>query len=126
MKFLSHLEPVAYAALRIVCGFLFSCHGAQKLFGAFGGHPQLHDWWMLLAGGIEFAGGILILLGVLTRVAAFIASGEMAFAYFLKHAGWGMSFFPIVNHGEAAVLYCFVFFFIACRGAGKFAAAEKS
>ena len=125
MKFLSNLEPIAYAALRIVCGFLFSCHGAQKLFGAFGSHAQLHDPWMLAAGLIEFAGGILVLFGLLTRIAAFIASGEMAFAYFLKHFGWGMAFFPIVNHGESAVLYCFAFLFIACHGAGKFG-AEKS
>jgi putative oxidoreductase len=124
MKFLSNLEPIAYAAFRIVVGFLFACHGAEKLFGAFGSHAQLHDPWMLTAGLIEFAGGILVALGLLTRIAAFLASGEMAFGYFMKHAGWGLNFFPIVNHGESAVLYCFAFFLIACKGAGKFGAQK--
>jgi putative oxidoreductase len=119
MKFLSSLEPLAYAALRIVVGFLFACHGAEKLFGAFGAHAQLHDPWMLAAGIIEFGGGILVCLGLMTRIAAFLCSGEMAVAYFMKYAGGGMRFFPIVNHGEAAVIYCFVFFYIACHGAGK-------
>lgn len=118
MKFLSGLEPVAFAALRIVSGFMFSCHGAQKLFGAFGGQQQLHNPLMLAAAIIEFGGGILILLGLLTRFAAFIASGEMAVAYFMQHAKHG--FFPIVNKGELAVVYCFLFLFIACHGSGKF------
>lgn len=121
MKFLSGLEPVGYAAFRVVVGFLFMCHGAQKLFGAFGGHAQLHNP-MMLAAIIEFGGGILVLLGLLTRFAAFIASGEMAVAYFMAHQPKG--FLPIQNGGETAVLYCFAFLFIACHGAGKFA-AEK-
>ncbi len=120
MKFLKGLEPYAFAALRIVSGFLFLCHGAQKLFGAFGGHAMLHVPLMLAAGIIEFGCGTLILLGLFTRVAAFIASGEMAFAYFRAHGGWGQHFFPIVNQGELAVVYCFLFFYIACHGAGKF------
>jgi putative oxidoreductase len=120
MKFLSGLEPYAFAALRIVSGFLFLCHGAQKLFGAFGGHAVLHVPLMLAAGIIEFGCGTLILLGLFTRVAAFLACGEMAFAYFRVHAGWGQHFFPIVNQGELAVVYCFLFFYIACHGAGKF------
>jgi len=122
MKFLSGLEPVGYAAFRIVFGFLYMCHGAQKLFGAFGGHAQLHNPLMLAAAIIEFGGGILILLGLLTRFAAFIACGEMAVAYFMVHQPKG--FLPIQNGGETAVLYCFAFLFIACHGAGKFA-AEK-
>jgi putative oxidoreductase len=122
MKFLSGLEPVAYAAFRIVIGFLFMCHGAQKLFGAFGGHSQLHNPLLLAAAIIEFGGGILVMLGLLTRFAAFLASGEMAVAYFMQHQPRG--FLPIQNGGESAVVYCFVFLFIACYGAGKFA-AEK-
>lgn len=118
MKFLSGLEPYAFAALRIVAGFLFLCHGAQKLFGAFGGHQAIHIPLMLAAGIIEFGGGVLILLGLFTRVAAFIASGEMAVGYFTQHAKH--SFFPIMNQGELAVVYCFLFLFIACHGAGKF------
>lgn len=119
MKFLSGLEPYAFAALRIVAGFLYSCHGAQKLFGAFGGHSAIHNPLMLAAGIIEFGGGILILLGLLARFAAFIASGEMAIAYFMQHFPRG--FLPIMNQGELAVVYCFLFLFIACHGAGKFA-----
>jgi putative oxidoreductase len=122
MKFLSGMEPLAYAAFRIVIGFLFMCHGAQKLFGAFGGHPQFHNPLMLAAGIIEFGGGILVLLGLLTRFAAFICSGEMAVAYFMQHQPRG--YLPIQNGGEAAVLFCLAFLFIACHGAGKFA-AEK-
>ncbi len=118
MKSLSRFEPYAYAALRIVSGFLFFCHGAQKLFGAFGGPQMLHPPLMLVAGLIEFAGGILILLGLFTRIAAFLASGQMAVGYFMAHAKGG--FFPIKNGGELAVVYCFLFLFIACRGAGKF------
>jgi putative oxidoreductase len=122
MKFLSGLAPYAFAALRIVAGFLFLCHGAQKLFGAFGGH-RTHLPLLVAAAIIEFAGGILIILGLLTRFAAFIASGEMAVGYFMQHAPNG--FLPIQNGGELAVIYCFVFLFIACHGAGKFA-VDKS
>jgi putative oxidoreductase len=124
MKFLNGLEPYAYAALRIVAGFLFLCHGAQKLFGAFGGHT-MHAPLLLAAGVIEFGGGVLILLGLFTRFAAFIASGQMAFAYFKAHGGFGQKFFPIVNGGELAVIYCFLFLFVACFGAGKFS-VDKS
>ncbi len=118
MKFLGGLEPYAYLALRVVAGFLFLCHGAQKLFGAFGGPSMLHSPLFLAAGIIEFGGGILIVLGLFTRIAAFIASGEMAVAYFMQHAKH--SYFPILNKGELAVVFCFLFLFIACHGAGKF------
>ena len=82
MKFLGTLEPLAYAAFRIVVGFLFMCHGAQKLFGAFGGHQTLHPPLMLVAAIIEFGGGILVILGLVTRFAAFIGSGEMVIIKF--------------------------------------------
>jgi putative oxidoreductase len=117
MKFLSRFEAFAYPALRIVSGFTYSCHGAKKLFGVFGGHSQLHNPLMLAAGIIEFGCGILILLGLFTRYAAFVATGEMAVAYLTSHAPRGL--FPIVNRGELALIYCFLFLFIACRGAGK-------
>lgn len=119
MRFLTKWESHAFTALRIVAGFLYACHGAQKLFGVLGGQSQLHNPLMLVAGIIEFGGGILIAVGLLTRIAAFIASGEMAAAYFMVHARGG--FFPIVNKGELAVLYCFLFLFIAAHGAGRFA-----
>ncbi|HZS25938.1 MAG TPA: DoxX family protein [Candidatus Angelobacter sp.] len=116
MDALKKFEPYAYAALRIVFGFLFACHGASKFFGVLGGHRPEHvlDW---TGAGIELVGGALILIGLLTHLAAFIVSGEMAVAYFMVH--FPHSFFPIVNHGELAVIYCFVALFIACRGAGK-------
>ena len=114
MKIVGPLESRAYALMRIVVGFLFACHGARTLFGVLGGHADIHNPLHLAAGIIEFGGGILIALGLFTRFAAFIASGEMAVAYFMMHAKHGL--FPIMNGGELAVLYCFIFLFIASRG----------
>ena len=107
---------VAYAAMRIVAGLLFACHGAQKLFGVLGGQSQLGNPLLVAAGLIEFGGGILVALGLWAGSAAFVASGEMAVAYFRAHAPGG--FWPILNKGELAVLYCFLFLYVACRGAG--------
>lgn len=106
----------AYALMRIVVGLLFAVHGAQKLFGAFGGQqaPMMTQFWA--AGIIELAGGILIAIGLFTSLAAFICSGEMAVAYFTAHAPRGT--WPVQNGGELAVLYCFVFLYIAARGGG--------
>lgn len=116
-KFLSSINPQAYALLRIVAGFLFLWHGAQKLFGYPSstppGAPAFITW---VAGPIEFVGGILIMIGLLTRQAAFLASGLMAAAYWMAH---GLKApLPIQNGGELAALYCFVFLFIATQGAG--------
>lgn len=116
MNVLKKFEPTAYAALRIVFGFLFACHGAGKIFGLFG-QPRPHSVLDWTSAGIELVGGALILIGLLTHLAAFLASGEMAVAYFMAHLPHG--FVPIVNHGELAVIYCFVALFIACRGTGK-------
>jgi putative oxidoreductase len=104
--------------MRIIVGFLFSCHGAQKLFGVLGGTRQIHNPQGLLSGIIEFGGGILIAIGLFSAVAAFIASGEMAVAYFKVHAPHG--FWPILNKGELAVVYCFLFLYICTRGDGPF------
>ncbi|MPZ18902.1 MAG: DoxX family membrane protein [Luteitalea sp.] len=106
-----------YAALRIVVGILFACHGAQKLFGAFGGSP-IPEPLNTVAGAIEFFGGALVAVGFFTGWAAFITSGQMAVAYFMGHASGG--FWPIVNQGELAVLYCFLFLYMASRGSGAF------
>ena len=118
----SKYAPYLYVLLRLVAGLLFACHGAQKLFGVFGGvggHPgatvPLFSL-MGLAGCIELIGGLLIALGVLTSFAAFVTSGEMAFAYFTQHFPRG--FWPIQNGGELAVPYCFLFLYIAANGAG--------
>lgn len=104
-----------YAIMRIIVGLLFACHGMQKLFGMFGGKGGA-EGMMLVAGIIEFAGGLLIALGLFTRPAAFLSSGLMAAAYFKAHASGGL--FPIVNKGELAVVYCFVFLYISVRGGG--------
>ncbi len=107
-----------YALLRIVAGLLFAFHGIQKLFGLFGASeaaPLLSQRG--LAGIIEGAGGLAIALGFYTSPIAFLASGQMAVAYFQAHAPRGP--FPLTNGGELAVLYCFLFLFIAASGTGK-------
>ena len=110
------LEGYAYAALRIVAGFLFMFHGLQKIFGMYGGQVQRMGTLPWFAGVIELVGGILIMIGLFTAIVAFICSGEMAAAYFMAHFPSG--FWPIVNRGELAALYCFVFLYIAARGSG--------
>jgi putative oxidoreductase len=112
----SGLEGYAYAAMRIVTGLLFLFHGLQKLFGMYGGQVQQVGSLPWVAGVIELAGGVLVLVGLFTAFAAFICSGEMAAAYFMAHYPKG--FWPIENGGELATLYCFVFLFIASRGGG--------
>jgi putative oxidoreductase len=108
---------IAYAAMRVMVGLLFACHGAQKLFGALGKEAATSPL-MVFGGLIEFGGGILIALGLATRFAAFLASGMMAVAYFKAHAPDG--FWPIQNKGELAVVYCFVFLAISTLGGGRY------
>jgi len=117
-RFLGRHAERIYTLLRVVAGLLFACHGAQKLFGALGGTAMTSNPMMLVAGIIEFGGGLLIALGFLTSWAAFLASGQMAAAYFMVHAKGG--FWPIINKGELAVVYCFLFLYIAARGAGPY------
>jgi putative oxidoreductase len=115
MRFLSRYTDILYALFRIVFGLLFASHGAQKVLGLFGG-PKMDSGLPLVAGWIELIAGLMIALGLFTGLAAFIASGEMAAAYFIAHAPGG--FWPLVNHGEPAVLYCFAFLYMAARGSG--------
>jgi putative oxidoreductase len=120
-RILGPYSPYVYAVVRIVVGFLFACHGAQKLFGVLGGFGPPGGTAPLfslmgLAGIIEFFAGVLIMVGWLTGYAAFIASGEMAAAYFMAHHPRG--FWPILNEGEPVVLFCFIFLYIASQGAG--------
>ena len=117
-RVLGRFEPYFYTALRIVAGFLFALHGAQKLFGVLGGKQMPLMSQMGLAGVIEFVGGLMIAAGLFTSWVAFIASGQMAVAYFQAHAPRGP--WPIQNGGELAALYCFLFLFIAARGTGPF------
>ena len=115
-RLLGRIAPVAYAALRIVAGLLFASHGAQKLFGLFGGRAVPLTSRLGVAGIIELACGLFIAIGLFTSLAAFIASGEMAAAYFLAHHP--RTWMPLQNGGEVAVLYCFLFLYIAARGTG--------
>src|SRR5579863_4297259 len=116
MKFLARHEGNGFLLMRLVFGFLMACHGTQKVFGIPGGH-QAHVPLLIVAGVIELVGGAFVFLGLFTRWAAFILSGEMAVAYFMQHGSHG--FLPILNGGELAVAYCFAFLFIATRGSGK-------
>ena len=122
LVFLQNYTSQIYGVLRIVSGALFACHGAQKVFGVLGGAGGSGHAAQLLslhgvAGIIELVGGILIAIGLLTRYAAFISSGQMAVAYFMVHVRGG--FWPIQNGGELAVLYCFLFLYIAANGTGS-------
>jgi putative oxidoreductase len=113
---LANLRPYALSALRLVAGFLFLAHGLQKLFGALGGTAHQPGSFMFYAGLIEGVGGLLIMIGLFTRVAAFVSSGQMAAAYFMGHAA--KDWWPILNRGELAALYCFVFLYLAIAGPG--------
>ncbi len=115
----SRLAETGFLALRVMSGLLFAEHGLQKVFGLIGGTRMSLGSEPGVAGVIELTAGLLIALGVRARWAAFIASGEMAVAYFTVHARMG--FWPVQNHGELAVIYCFVFLFIAAHGGGKLA-----
>ena len=115
-RFLGRYAPYFYALLRIVAGLLFTMHGTQKLFGFPNKMPVPLSPLITVGGVIELVCGLLILLGFLTSIAAFIASGMMAVAYFMAHFPNG--FWPIINQGELAVIYCFVFLYFAARGSG--------
>jgi putative oxidoreductase len=120
----AHLPNLTLALLRVVAGLMFMQHGAQKMFGAllppdrpFTGGPELFSM-MWFAGILELGGGFLVALGLFTRPVAFLLAGEMAFAYFMVHNPQG--FWPILNGGELAALYCFIFLVYAAIGGGRF------
>ncbi|MGA7595232.1 MAG: DoxX family protein [Gallionella sp.] len=113
--------PRILGIMRIIVGFLFLQHGSSKLLGF--PHNTMFDGLQLvslmgLAGTLELVGGSLVLLGLFTRPVAFILSGEMAFAYFMAHAPGGL--LPILNHGELAVMFCFVFLYLSVAGGGSY------
>ncbi len=133
-KWLGPWAAQIHAVTRILAGIMFACHGAQKLFGAFGGvRGEMPAPMLYTAGGIEFFGGLLLAVGLYTSWAAFLASGQMAAAYFLAHwpaagperfPGQG-TFWPITNGGELAILYCWVFLGYAAMGAGTWSLDER-
>lgn len=115
--FMRGYESQTYAVLRIVTGLLFLWHGTQKFFGFPVPVPAEAPAFVVYVGGsIELVGGVLVMIGLFTRWAAFLCSGMMAAAYWMAHGTKAL--FPIENHGELAVLYCFVFLFLSARGAG--------
>lgn len=114
---LGRYSDTIYALMRIVAGFLFACHGAQKVLGLFGGAPAEAPAFVVWGAGlIELIGGVLIMVGLFTSWAAFLSSGTMAVAYFMAHQPRGL--LPISNGGELAAIYAFVFLYIAARGSG--------
>ncbi|MDE2805700.1 MAG: DoxX family protein [Gemmatimonadota bacterium] len=115
------LKEFAHNALRVVAGFLYAQHGAQKLFGVLDREPVESLMSLMGAAGvIEFFGGLLLMLGLFTRPVAFICSGQMAVAYFMVHVPQG--FWPILNGGELAAFYCFTWLFFFTHGGGRYSA----
>jgi putative oxidoreductase len=114
---LNQISPYVLSIVRIMVALLFFEHGSSKLLG-FPASTSLPALFTLgwFAGALELVGGALLAVGLFTRLTAFVLSGEMAFAYFLAHAPRG--FFPILNHGDGAILYCFIFLYIAFAGGG--------
>ena len=120
-NFIGRFSAQTYALLRIVAGFLFMWHGAQKLFSfptAASYKAPAHI--LYIAGPIELIGGALVMIGLFTRSTAFLCSGLMAAAYWMVHGS--KTFWPLLNGGELAALYCFVFLFIAAQGPGIWSA----
>jgi len=127
VKFLEKYSDHAYALMRIVAGFMFSLHGVQKILGLLTERQTVIGSQAWFGGIIELVGGLLIMIGLQTRIAAFIASGTMAVAYIQFHWKFqlGSMFLPIMNKGELAALYCFVFLYIATRGSGMWGVESR-
>jgi putative oxidoreductase len=125
MSFLDRYSPQLLSILRIVAGLLLLEHGTSKLLGF--PHSPMFDHlvpMLVAAGVIELVGGALVVLGLFSRIAAFVASGEMAVAYWIYHVPHG-GFFPALNEGDAAILFCFVFLYLAAAGPGPWAINRK-
>lgn len=129
MNNLNRYQPYALALLRIVAGYTFMLHGMSKLFGI--PHVAMFDGLQLfslmgLAGVLELVGGILLIIGLFTRPVAFLLSGQMAVAYFMSHATMGDFWLPLMNKGEPAVLFCFIFFYLFVAGAGALSVDNRN
>jgi len=116
--FISKYELQVYSILRLVAGFLFLWHGSQKLFAFPPAGHVIPPYIVFIAGPIEFIGGLLVMIGLWSRWVAFVCSGEMAYAYWTVHSTHAV--LPLVNSGELAIIYCFLFLFISTRGSGLF------
>jgi putative oxidoreductase len=116
-QFLSSLKGLGYFLLRLISGLLFTCHGAQKMFGVMGA-DRASDPLMIVGGIVELVGGILIATGLVTQLAAFLCAGQMAVAYWMFHASKG--FWPIENGGEMALLYFIIFFYVMAHQGGRY------
>lgn len=116
--FISRYEAQIYSVLRFVAGFLFLWHGSQKLYELPQAGVVIPAYILFIAGPIEFFGGFLVMIGLRTRWAAFLCSGEMAFAYWIGHGTHLL--LPLLNGGELAMIYSFLFLFISARGSGVF------
>jgi putative oxidoreductase len=127
MKWLEKYADYAYALLRIMAGFMLSFHGAQKILGVLSEFQPPVGSQLWIGGIIELLGGLAVMLGFQSRIAAFLCSGMMAVAYFQFHWKFqiGPNLFPAINKGELAALYCFVFLYIACRGGVKWSLDKK-
>jgi putative oxidoreductase len=127
MKWLEKYTDYAYALMRIMTGFMFLFHGCQKILGVLSEFRPPVGSQLWFGGIIELVCGLAVMLGFKTRAAAFLCSGTMAVAYFQFHWKFqiGPNFFPVINKGELAALYCFVFLYIACRGGVKWSLDKK-
>src|SRR6266581_5464572 len=128
MNSLNRFADPFYCITRLIVGLMFASHGGQLVLGMFGGMPGSDQPMMQVGGWIQLIGGLLIAFGLLTRLAAFISSGEMAVAYFMVHAAGKAvghpatpteQFFPILNKGELAIVLCWIFLFMVFYGAGR-------
>ena len=130
MNFLNRYTDTVYCIMRLIVGLMLACHGLQLVLGFFGGMPGSDKMLTQIGGWIQLVGGFMIAFGLLTRLAAFICSGMFAYAYFMIHVAGATTpmakFFPIAsagpqfsNHGELAVFYCWVFFFMFFYGPGR-------
>lgn len=128
MNFLNRFQPVLLSILRISAAYMFMLHGTAKLFAL--PHVEMFDGLQIFslygfAGILELVGGVLLLIGLFTRPVAFVLSGQMAVAYFMAHAAGGNALLPLLNGGEAAALFSFIFIYIAAAGGGAWAVDNK-